>query len=308
MRRTNKVRLVVLLLAVAVASVFMVRTAEADTRSESDELLNTRITTDGEYVPLVSLGTLTFDAGDRKFFSARYKAANPQSFNVLQAARIRCRDTSDDTEYYSVFSTRNITADSASSVVVHWLFTPPSAGRYACTLWGHAKTSQGDGHRIDVANGSIGVDDVSYPDAEEWRHTTGGDVGVGDSAYLLRRTWTAGSGDTVGVNMDVEWTNNYGKPNNGKSATADVLLYVTQLNSEGKGCRSPHVADERFTISSDTHHDKVYLKLRDIPVSADDGCTRDFAIKALVEHVSGNPLILEGSASSHYSNGIALSY
>lgn len=42
-------------------------------------------------------------------------------------------------------------------------------------------------------------------------------------------------------------------------------------------------------------------------ISTAAGCTRNFAVKAMVRPVSGNPLVLEGG-SIWYSNGIAFSY
>lgn len=270
-------------------------------------LVNTSVPTDGVAVPVVALPALSLSAGSTKYFNASYKVNNPQAFNIMQGGRIRCRRTLDDAVFYSVFTTRNATANASGSVQVHWLFTVPTTGVYACTLWGHAATSRGTGYRLNVASGAIGVDNGTFPDGAEWRHTTGGTVASGESSYLLRRTWASVAGANVGANADVELTNSYGSPSNGRSATADVTLYVTQLGPDGTGCRPAVTVTKQITIPAAVHHDKVYLQLRGIAVSGEAGCTRNFAIKVLVDSVSGNPLVLEGG-TTHYSNGMAFSY
>lgn len=295
--------------AVAVAvvsSVIVPSPAMASTWSYT--LINTTVRTDAVAVPLVALPALALSAGSNKYFNASYRVSNPESFNIMQGGRIRCRRMSDDAAFYSVYTTRNATAAAAGMVQVHWLFAVPSTDSYACTLWGHAATSRGTGYRLNVSSGAIGVDGSTFPGGAEWRHTGGGTVPSSGSSYLLRKTWTAGGGTNVGANADVELTNNYGSPNNGRSATADVTLYATQLAADGTGCRPAVTVTRQITIPAAVHHDKIYLQLRGVAISAEAACTRNFAIKVLVKSVSGNPLVLEGSSGTHYSNGIAFSY
>lgn len=274
----------------------------------SYDLLTTTVATDARAVPVVALPTLSLTAGAKKYFNASYTVSNPQAFNVMQGARVRCRQMSDGTLFHSVYTTRNVTANGSSTVRVHWLFTAPSTADYACTLWGHAATSVGTTYHLNVTGGALGVDDSIFPDGAEWRDTTGDTVASGGAAYLLRKTWVAGTGSYVGANADVEMTNNYGSPNNGRDAVVDVSLYITQLAPDGTGCLAPFITTRRITISANVHHDKVYLSARAVPVSAAAGCTRSFAIKVLVDSISGNPLVLEGGTDIQYSNGIAFSY
>lgn len=292
--------------AISAALAATVAAPPASASTWSTTLLNTTIVTDETPVPLVALPTLTLAAGHNKFLNSTYTVSNPNDFNVMQGARIRCRNMSNDNLYYSVFSTRNVTANGTSVIRVHWLFTAPDTGSYACTLWGHAVTSRGTNHRLNVTAGSLGVDDSTFPGGTEWRDTVGGNVPSGGSAYLLRKTWAATVGTRVGANADVELTNS--GPAGNAGATADLTLYITQLGLDGTGCRAAVSVTKRISISADVHHDKVYLQHRDIAIDTSASCTTKFAIKVLVESVSGSPLVLEGSSGFQYSNGIAFSY
>jgi hypothetical protein len=274
----------------------------------SYDLINTSVTTDGKAVPLVRLPVLSLTAGANKFLNASYVVRNPQAFNIMQGARVRCQRKSDGTVYTSVFTTRNVTANGTSTARVHWLFTAPSTDDYTCTLWGHAATSVGTTYHLTVTSGALGVDDSVFPDGAEWRDTTGGTVASGGAAYLLRKTWVSTTGTYVGANVGVEMTDNYGSPSNGASSVADVTLYITQLRADGTGCVTPFTSTQHITISANVHHDKVYLSARGVPISTAAGCTRSFAIKVLADSLSGNPLVLEGGADIQYSNGIAFSY
>ena len=264
--------------------------------------------TDAKAVALVQLPVMSLTAGAHKYLNGSYVARNPQAFNVMQGARIRCQRKSDGSQYTSVYTTRNVTANGSSTVQVHWLITAQSTADYACTLWGHAATSAGTSYHLTVTSGALGVDDSTFPDGAEWRHTDGGTVASGGAAYLLRKTWSSATGSYLGANVDVEMTNDYGSPSNGANAVADVSLSITQLRSGGTGCLSPFISTQRVTISSNVHHDKVYLSARGVAISTAAGCTRSFAIKVLVDSISGNPLVLEGGGDIQYSNGIAFSY
>lgn len=301
-------RLVPLTAAVLIVLGCLVAAAGTAYADESTDLLNDTIHTDRERVALVSLGTDTFGEGERRFLEASYEGHNPQSFNIMQGARITCRRTSDDAEFHSVWSTRNILPGTDSSLEVRFLFVAPTADDYACTLWGHSTTSRGEEHRLEVRSGRIAMDVDARPDGAEWRHTSGGRVTPGEQAYLLRKEWTA-TEQQLSAYMDFELTNDYGKPSNGKPSEVEVRMYVTQLTADGKRCREATVESKRVSISALLHHEKIYLAAKDVTVSNEQGCTKRFAIKGLVVSVSGNPVFIEGKGeTSHYTNAIAFSH
>lgn len=281
----------------------------AATSTWTYDVITSQIVSDGAQRVVLRLPAVTLAAGERIYFNGGYGVSNGYGFNIMQGAQIRCQTSG--VVARSVFTTRNATAYASGSARVHWLFTVPQTAVYTCELLGHALTSRGTGYALTVVSGSsttyLGMQVESIPDGQEWRHTTGGTVPSGGSAYLLRKEWTAVTGASVGVDADVELTSNKSGGASGSSLTA--TLYVTQLNSAKTACTSTatHTYSQNKSISTDVHHDKVYFRIRGIGVQTASGCTRLFAIKVLIRVTSGNPVDLNGTATTHYSNGIAFS-
>jgi hypothetical protein len=126
--------------------------------------------------------------------------------------------------------------------------------------------------------------------------------------------WVATSGArSIDVDLDLEvttvikapnWTDSFcdGFYKDASGTTATARLVAVQLDGANRPCAPAYeTSAKQLFISSDTHHNKLHLSLRDIPVSASTQCTRKFSLYGVASG-SGSTLYLQ---LPNYSTGIA---
>ncbi|MGE3547071.1 MAG: hypothetical protein AB7L28_24310, partial [Kofleriaceae bacterium] len=141
-------------------------------------------------------------------------------------------------------------------------------------------------------------------------------VAPGTTEKVMARKWYASSSArTVDVDLALEVTTALDAPNwldkfcdgfykDASGTTVSGRLVVVQLDAGGQPC-APQVQTDikKMFVSAATHHDKMHLTLRDVPVSTASSCTRKFSIYGVVS-ASGSTLYLQ---LHEFSTGIARS-
>lgn len=294
MRRRVIARAAVALAAFSMAVGGLVAVSSAAGAVETSEVVTSRISADFVRKIVLELPEAELSAGQPRYFFGQYGARS--DWGMLQGAQIRC--TSDGDTYTSVNTTMDHPGEengnsSVRVVAVRWLFTPPSTGTYTCSMNGFATTTnQPEGKFLRVVAGDrtmLRMEDSPKPGGEEWLSDGTPRIDVDkpattkreDVAEVMRNEWTASdNATTIRVRAGVEASR---VSTGGNSPfVARTQLIVTQLNANGGAC-APRVTDTE-TTTWDVHHKKVHHGL-DVPVSTGAGCTRDFAIRTLVQYL-----------------------
>jgi hypothetical protein len=217
------------------------------------------------------------------------------------------------------------------------VFTAPSAGTYTCGLYGYtASISLSDYHLTAVATDTwLEVSDKNQVGARWWQNPACGSTGTSSTCtYIGAGTstawvfyddgtpvykWNAAANATsVQALATLELTTCYAgtascrssidayeKPR-GTNAVVDVRLEFIQLDPTAHTCRTTSTATSRRTIRDDAHHYVANLALSGIPIDSTCG-TRTFIMRIFVEHISVNPIKIDGvQSTTSLTNGIAM--
>lgn len=289
--------------------------------------------------------TVTLAAGESRHVRGRLEATSSVTQIVAMNNTLKCVDPTgavvgitstssrnhegSDTTYYATPGHLPIYAD--------LLFTAPTAGTYTCGLYGYtASSSLTDYHLTAVATNTwLEVSDTDQVGARWWQNPTCNSTGTSSTCtYIGAGTstawvfyndgtpvhkWTAASNATsVQALANLELTtcytgtascsssvDAYEKPR-GTNAVVDVRFEMIQLDTTAHTCRTTSTATSRKTIRDDAHHYVANLALSGIPI--DPACgTRTFIMRIFVQHVSGNPIKIDGvQNTTSLTNGIAM--
>jgi hypothetical protein len=241
--------------------------------------------------------------GEAAHIQARLEATDADA-RMLVEQRVVCSDN-------GVWSTQN-TSSTRASAVVHTRRTYIGPGTCDVVVRSLIPGSAQPHNATFEATSTV----TSTP-APLWTH----DWTMGDSkvinprgqADVLQTTYTADE-DQFTVTADVQLTNCYDllrecdtNPANRRSSTVGSRLQVMQIAAGGGYCRVtqwPATGFDKITVTWDQHHNKNYHRVP-VVVSEAAGCTERFRIKVFVRHLSGNPMMVEGSygTAGPYSNG-----
>ncbi|SCF01235.1 hypothetical protein [Micromonospora mirobrigensis] len=288
---------------------------------------------------------VTLAAGESRHVRGRLEATSSVTQVVAMNDTLKCVDSTgavvgvtstssrnhegSDTSYYAVPGHLPIYAD--------LLFTAPSAGTYTCGLYAYTASSSLDNYYLTaVATDTwLEVSNSNQVGARWWQNpacnSTGTSstctyVGAGtSSAWVFYNDgtpvykWTAATTATsvqalatlelttcyTGTSSCTSGIAGYEKPR-GTDAVVDVRLEFIQLDTTAHTCRTTSTTTSRKTIRDDAHHYVASLGLSSIPIDA--GCgTRTFIMRIYVDHVSGNPVKIDGvQSSTSLTNGIAM--
>ncbi|MFI6244367.1 hypothetical protein ACIBEF_31420 [Micromonospora sp. NPDC050795] len=289
--------------------------------------------------------TVTLSAGESRHVRGRLEATSSVTQIVAMNNTLKCVDAGgtvvgttstssrnhegSDTTYYATPGHLPIYAD--------LLFTASSAGTYTCGLYGYtASSSLTDYHLTAVATNTwLEVSDTNQVGARWWQNpscnSTGTSstctyVGAGTStAWVFYNDgtpvykWNAHSNAiSVQALANLELTTCYTgtascsssvdayEMPRGTNAVVDARFEMIQLDTTAHTCRTTSTATSRKTIRDDAHHYVANFALSGIPVDPTCG-TRNFIMRIFVQHVSGNPIKIDGvQSTTSLTNGIAM--
>jgi hypothetical protein len=272
----------------------------------SSTVITSQMPTDDVARRIVRLSNLAFTAGKKMYFYGKYEATSDTTASVLMGARIVC--SRGVTQAPSVYSTCNHEGsdEGKRTIALRWLLVVPETGTYTCDLTGRANKTEGEATLTIVAgpNTAIIMEDGPVFGAAQWIDPGLEDIPNGSSAYVLRKTWTATqNAHTIDVDADVEVTTK------GTYSIVTTNLFATQVGPSGAGCAPPVSVARTMTVYAATRHLKFYHSLRDVPISTDWSCTRNFGLKVRVGVSAGDAIRVEGTDppdTNSYSNGIAI--
>jgi hypothetical protein len=277
-------------------------------------------------------------AGQSVYVYAKGTATSNTNVNFLQGLKVVC-----DSNY--VNSTRNHTGNDSYvsnsgklTVSVRFLFSAPLAGSYSCKFQVRASPGSGALTTSRLAL-KAGVDSGAAVwgtenDPKDADYSSGLDTGAihlgpglaaGTNEFAVRSSRWLASSSSVGIDVsgDVELTSCYYGTSScaayayGPSASyhngsvVDTRLLVQQMPSltSPTPCAvtyDPPSGYLRTSITSDTHHQKIYHAISNVPFSAACGNSRYFVNKLEVKWISDNPIRIEpGSPAGGYSLGTA---
>jgi len=232
-----------------------------------------------------------------------------------------------DTTYYAIPGHLPLYAD--------LLFTAPVAGTYTCGVYAYtASSASSTYHLTAVAGGStfIEISNTNQVGSRWWQNPPCNSTGTSSTCtYLGAGTapewvfysdgtpvyqWTAASDATaVQALANVTVTTCYvgtgscdttGQLPRGTNAVVDFRFEVIQLDPTAHTCRITATTTSRRSIRDDAHHYAVFLALPSIPIDASCG-TRRFIMRVFVDHVSGNPIKIDGvQGTTALTHGIAM--
>ncbi|MFC7529680.1 hypothetical protein [Actinoplanes sp. GCM10030250] len=287
--------------------------------------------------------TVTLAAGESRHVRGRLQATSSTTAVVAMNDTLKCADAAGAVTGVTSTSSRNHEGSDTTSyatpghlpLYADLLFTAPSAGTYTCGLYAYtASTSQTGYHLTAVAGDTwLEVSDTDQAGARWWQNPACNSVGSSSTCtYIGAGTptawvfysdgtpvykWNAAAGATsVQALANLELTTCYTgtasctgvdayEKARGTNSVVDVRYEVIQLDTTAHTCRTTSTAESRKTIRDDAHHYVVNFALSGIPVDPSCG-TRNFLMRIYVEHVSGNPIKIDGMQSTSLTNGIMM--
>ena len=241
---------------------------------------------------------------------------------------------------YSTSAGGNYPVTGQLAIVENWLFSAPGAGSYSCSAWASAASTAlapGVNALTALASGTYLKYSASpEPAAGQWRSNQCSSNGVtgctyvgpggAASAYALYGsgapglTWFAEPSAVAleGV-TDIAVTTCNASTNSCQvhgstsftSSTIDVQLQLIRIDSNGSTCQTftnPSSGYTRFTVRDASHHQKLHLHLARAAINtATCGGSRRFIIRALLVHVAGLPVKLDGEQGvTNLSSGFVM--
>ncbi|MGD7787621.1 hypothetical protein ACQCX2_04795 [Propionibacteriaceae bacterium Y1700] len=209
------------------------------------------------------------------------------------------------------------------------LLTAPAAGTYTCALEAWTASSViSDYHLTAVANDTwLQTSDTDQVGAYQWTNPACDSqgtlasctyLGAGtDTSFLFyddgtpRHVWTASSSATsvdvaASYTLTTCYTNTsscknesikpYQKPSGSVVTVMDATLQLIQLDATNHTCHTT-TNKIRATISDPAHHYAISQTLGSIPIRSDCG-SRDFLVRVQLDHISGQPVKVDGQQSS----------
>ncbi|MCW3845196.1 hypothetical protein ONA70_34540 [Micromonospora yasonensis] len=287
--------------------------------------------------------TLTLAAGESRHVRGRLQATSSTTRNVAMNNTLKCVNSAGSVVGVTSTSSRNHEGSDTTyyatpghlPIYADLLFTAPSAGTYTCGLYAYTASSSPDSYYLTaVATDTwLEVSDTDQVGAHWWQNPTCNStgtsstctyIGAGTStawvfyndgtpvykwnadanatsvqalATLELTTCYAGTASCTGVDA-------YEKPL-GTNSVVDIRFEVIQLDTTAHTCRMNSTTTSRKTIRDDAHHYPASLSLSGIPIDPTCG-TRNFLMRIFVQHISGNPIKIDGMQSTSLTNGIAM--
>jgi len=288
--------------------------------------------------------TVTLAAGESRHVRGRLEATSSVTQIVAMNNTLKCVNSAGTVVGITSTSSRNHEGSDTTyyakpghlPIYADLLFTAPSAGSYTCGLYAYTASSSLDSYYLTaVASYTwMEISDTNQVGARWWQNpvcnSTGSSstctyVGAGNStAWVFYNDgtpvykWTAASNATsVQALANLELTTCYAgtasctgvdayeKPR-GTNAVVDVRFEFIQLDPTAHTCRNNSTATSRRTIRDDAHHYVANFAPSGIPIDPTCG-TRTFIMRIFVQHVSGNPIKIDGvQGTTSLTNGIAM--
>ncbi|PZG03011.1 hypothetical protein [Micromonospora deserti] len=289
--------------------------------------------------------TLTLAAGESRHVRGRLEATSSVTQIASMNNTLKCVDSTGAVVGATSTSSRNHEGSDTTyyakpghlPIYADLLFTAPAAGTYTCGLYGYTASSALTNYYLTAVATStwLEVSDTDQVGARWWQNpacnSTGTSstctyVGAGSStAWVFYNDgtpvykWNAAANATsVQALANLELTtcytgtascsssiDAYEKPR-GTNAVVDVRFEMIQLDTTAHTCRATRTATSHRTIRDDAHHYVANFALSGIPI--DPACgTRTFIMRIFVQHVSGNPIKIDGvQSTTSLTNGIAM--
>ncbi|MGE0549881.1 MAG: hypothetical protein AB7O24_17365 [Kofleriaceae bacterium] len=320
-----------ILIGVTVVGLISCATTESDPvdedlLSETQQAVTstTRVTSTlvgkGEWHTIVRLPPIALTTGQQLYLTGGWRPRSNTEAKILQGVTIMCSVNGEVIERSTSSNINHHSTTGPLYSATRWLFKAPRTASYRCELKGRACSipSCDDETRMLLVNDTE-VHAISATPADP------GDVAwaapdlcvaPGATEKVMARKWDATSdARTIDVDLALEVTTALDAPNwldkfcdgfykDASGTTVSGRLVVVQLDAGGQPC-APQVQTDikKLFVSAATHHDKMHLTLRDVPVSTASGCTRRFSIYGVVS-ASGSTLYLQ---LQDFSTGIARS-
>jgi hypothetical protein len=288
--------------------------------------------------------TVTLAAGESRHVRGRLEATSSVTQIVAMNDTLKCVNAAGAVVGITATSSRNhegsdtdyYATDGHLPVYADLLFTAPSAGTYTCGLYAYTASSSLTNYYLTAVAGNtwLEVSNTHQVGARWWQNPTCNSTGTsGTCTYVGAGTSTAwvfyndgtpvhkwnaaGNARSVQALANLELTTCYTgtascsgvdayERTRGTNAVVDVRFEMIQLDTTAHTCRTTSTATSRKTIPDDAHHYVVNLALSGITI--DPACgTRTFIMRIFVQHVSGNPLKIDGvQNTTSLTNGIAM--
>ncbi|GAA2757933.1 hypothetical protein [Actinopolymorpha rutila] len=282
----------------------------------SQDLLATTLPNSTASVPVLRLPPLAMLAGDAQYLVAQLGGRSNIVRTPMMGTRIICLGKGGGGG--SVWTVQNHLGQAYGVNIerLRWLWRAPNSTSYTCTMYGVATTVvQPDVARLDIdqrttiltatpvarssaqwfmsSDSCVGaVPDPGVPECAVARH----------SSTVLQHTVDTGGATSASVLTDVQLSREYGSYPGGTS-TVDVTAQATVLGTDGQPCAPTRSTTARLVITNDLHHLKANVTVTGVPVNQTASCGRSLSVSAVVNHVSGNPVTIEGPS---YSNAMVM--
>ncbi len=282
----------------------------------TQDLLATSLPNSTATTAVLRLPPLAMKAGDAQYLVAQLGTRSNIARTPMMGIRIICLGTGGGGG--SVWTVQNHLGQAfgVNTERLRWLWKAPNSTSYSCTMYGVATTVvQPSVAKLDIDQRSTILTATPVGrGSSQWFMDTDSCVGsVPDpevpqcavarkSSTVLQRTVDTGSATSASVLTDVQLSREYGYYPGG-SSTVDVTAQATALDTSGQPCAATKTTTARQVITNDLHHLKANVTIAGVPVNQSAGCGGKLAVSAVVNHVSGNPVTIEGPK---YSNAMVL--